>query len=94
MNITQTTDLELIAALNKPIQDLHVALYPQEFVPYDSIAIKSQLQKMLQTGTHEVYVAEENGMHLGYVWVEIQSKPPNAFKKGYECVYVHQIGVI
>lgn len=94
MIITQTADIDLIAALNKPIQDLHVKLYPEEFVPYDSMSTKSELQKMLQTGTHEIYVAEENGNHLGYVWLEIKSKPANAFKKGYTCIYVHQIGVM
>jgi hypothetical protein len=49
MNITRSTDFELIARLNKPIHELHASLYPQYFTEYNFEAIRDSFEKLVQT---------------------------------------------
>ena len=93
MNIKQTNDLEVITRLNKHVQDLHAKLYPETFNAFEFEALKSAFSEMLKTGHHEIYLVENNREPEGFVWIEIKSKPANAFKKAEKTAYVHQIVV-
>ncbi|PPA69456.1 GNAT family N-acetyltransferase [Jeotgalibacillus proteolyticus] len=94
MKITQTFDTTLMTKLNKTVQDEHVRLYPEVFNEYDFSSVHEALVQILKSGTHEVYLAEEDGEPAGYVWFERIEKPANAFKKEYRALYIHQISVL
>ncbi|WP_227395017.1 GNAT family N-acetyltransferase [Jeotgalibacillus aurantiacus] len=88
--LKRTTDVDVIASLNKPVHDLHVKLHPDLFVPYSFEAMRDAFLKILEHGEHEMYVLDEDA---GFVWFEIRRREANAFKKEVSYVYVHQISV-
>jgi diamine N-acetyltransferase len=93
MKITQTTDYEIIAKLNKSVHDLHSKLYPKYFKQYDYEAIKKFFKSIIHNDSFIFLLVEDNGEALGYAWIEIRKYPENAFKKSYKSVYVHQISI-
>ncbi|MBB3128573.1 ribosomal protein S18 acetylase RimI-like enzyme [Paenibacillus rhizosphaerae] len=94
MKITQTTDYELLARLNKHIHELHVTLYPELFVPYNFENIRETF-KQLVTNENRVYlVLEDMGEALGYACVEIVEYPEDTITKERKSVLVHDISII
>ncbi|KIL53161.1 GNAT family N-acetyltransferase [Jeotgalibacillus campisalis] len=94
MKITQTFDPLLIARLNETVQTLHAEQLPEVFKEYHFDEVALELKHILSNGVHEIYVAEEHGKIIGYVWVEVIHKQGNAFKKPSRSLYVHQLAVL
>ncbi|WP_243385334.1 GNAT family N-acetyltransferase [Bacillus kexueae] len=93
MKISRTTDFELVAKLNKYVHDLHVNLYPEYFKEYNFEGIKSFFQNNINKEEFMFLLLEDNGLPLGYAWIEFRDYPENAFKKAYKAIYVHQISI-
>ncbi|OQM44244.1 GNAT family N-acetyltransferase [Anoxybacillus sp. UARK-01] len=93
MKITQTTDYKTIAALNKHVHDLHVALYPRHFKKYDAEAMKRFFQSVIHQPHFIFLLLEENEQACGYAWLEIRTHPENIFFQSYQSIYVHQISI-
>jgi ribosomal protein S18 acetylase RimI-like enzyme len=93
MNITRSTDFELIARLNKPIHELHASLYPQYFTEYNFEAIRDSFEKLVQTDSFIFLLLEDANEPLGYAWMELRNYPQNAFKKARRALFVHQISI-
>lgn len=91
MKIRKTTDYELIARLEKPVQDLHTSLYPTYFQEYDFEAIREKFKAIVSDDRFIFLVIEDAGKDIGYAMVEMKEYPDGVFKKGYKSVYVHQI---
>lgn len=94
MKINQTTDYELVAKLNKNVQNRHVQLYPEYFKEYDEDGVKGFFKENISNPKFRFLLLEDEGQPLGYVWLEIRNYPESVFKKAYQSVYIHQISVV
>ncbi|MFB5192156.1 GNAT family N-acetyltransferase [Alicyclobacillus fastidiosus] len=94
MKITRTTDFELIAQLNQPIHELHVALYPQYFTEYTFEAIRDAFQELVQNESFVFLLLEDDQEALGYAWIEMKMYPQTAFTKQRTTAFVHQLCVV
>lgn len=94
MKITQTTDFELLAKLNKPIHDLHVSLYPEHFTEYNFDAIRDTFRQSVTKENFVFLLIEDNDEPLGYAWIEMKTYPQNAFSKQRRTVFVHQLSIV
>ncbi|APH04793.1 GNAT family N-acetyltransferase [Bacillus weihaiensis] len=94
MKITISKDFETIARLNKSIHDIHAKLYPEYFKPYEENEIKATFEKLIQNEHFMFFILEEKEQTIGYIWIEIRDFPENAFKMGYQSIYLHQISLI
>jgi ribosomal protein S18 acetylase RimI-like enzyme len=93
VNIVQTTDFELIAGLNREVQELHAQLFPNHFKSYDYDSIREFFKNIIFQPNYIFLVLEEEGQHSGYAWVELKQYAENAFRKPYHSVYVHQLSI-
>ncbi|MBB6732698.1 GNAT family N-acetyltransferase [Cohnella zeiphila] len=94
MNITRTTDFELITSLNKPIHELHVSLYPQYFTEYNYEAIRDSFESLVKNDLFIFLLLEDANEPLGYAWVELRNYHQNAFTKARQALFVHQISIV
>jgi diamine N-acetyltransferase len=93
MRVYATNDYELIARLNKPVQEVHAKLFPGRFACYDEEKTKEFFKEVIDQEAFLFLVLENQEQPMGYAWIEIKDRPPSAFKKSYRSVYVHQISV-
>ncbi|TCP29727.1 ribosomal protein S18 acetylase RimI-like enzyme [Scopulibacillus darangshiensis] len=94
MRIKETKDYDVIAKLNRHVQDLHVALYPEIFRPYNYETMKIFFKNKINKPSYIFLLIEEDGKPLGYAWIEIRDYSDTVFKKAYQSVYVHQISIM
>ncbi|WP_165201138.1 GNAT family N-acetyltransferase [Litoribacterium kuwaitense] len=94
MKLSKTRDFELIVHLNKSVQKLHRALYPDYFNDYDFIKIKEAFRKQMENEKVVFLLIEDEEEACGYGWIEFRDVATNAFRKGYRSVFVHQIGIL
>lgn len=93
MKISQTSDYELIAILNKPVHDLHYSLYPKHFKEYDYNSAREEFRKLINKDHFIFLLVKDCQQAVGYAWLEIREYPENAFKKAYRSLYVHQLSI-
>lgn len=93
MQISQTRDFELLARLNKPIQELHASLYPDQFREYNFNEIRESFREWVKNEDFIFLVLENDQAALGYAWIEIKFHARNAFIKQRQSVYVHHISL-
>jgi len=94
MNITRTTDFDLIAQLNKPIHELHASLYPQYFTEYNFEAIRASFEKLVKDNSFIFLLLEDDNEPLGYAWLESRNYPETSFIKARQALFVHQISIV
>ncbi|KIL45266.1 GNAT family N-acetyltransferase [Jeotgalibacillus soli] len=94
MRIYQTFDYEIIARLNKPVQDLHSKLYPEYFSEYNYDAMKEFFKSLINEQRFIFLIIEDNQESFGYAWIESRNYLENAFCKEYKSIYVHQISIL
>ncbi|QSO48547.1 GNAT family N-acetyltransferase [Alicyclobacillus mengziensis] len=94
MNITRTTDFELIARLNKPIHELHASMYPQYFREYDFEAIRDSFEKLVKDNSFVFLLLQDGNESLGYAWVELRNYSETVFTKARQALFVHQISIV
>ncbi|MGF9888147.1 GNAT family N-acetyltransferase [Priestia megaterium] len=93
MKISRTFDAGKIAKLNQSVHQLHVELYPQHFQTYDFHQTHEFFKKVMENDRFIFLLAEDEGQHVGFAWVEIKQYSVTVFKKAYESIYVHQINI-
>ncbi|WP_393960200.1 GNAT family N-acetyltransferase [Priestia megaterium] len=93
MKISRTFDADKVTKLNQSVHQLHVELYPQHFQKYDFHQINEFLKKMMENDRFIFLLAEDEGQHVGFAWLEIKQYAETVFKKTYESIYVHQINI-
>ena len=87
-------DVSPVTALNRFVQDLHVAARPDVFHPGDLMPdVQEFFRALLRSQTPAVFVAEIDDRVVGYVHVEVQRRGSGPFARGYDRLYVHQISV-
>lgn len=93
MRVVETRDYELVARLNKPVHDLHVALYPDYFEEYNYEKLVNIFQNQMENEKNVFFVMEDDKEPVGFAWVEIKRDHRYPYKKGYQSVYVHQLSI-
>jgi GNAT superfamily N-acetyltransferase len=72
-------DVELLVGLNAFVQELHRTHEPDRFKQPDASAIASWFRARLQEPLALDWIAEVDGVAVGYVCVEQRERPENAF---------------
>jgi GNAT superfamily N-acetyltransferase len=93
LKISRTFDAGKIAKLNQSVHQLHVELYPQHFQTYDFHQVHEFFKKVIENDRFIFLLAEDEGQHVGFAWLEIKQYSVTVFKKAYESIYVHQINI-
>ncbi|MCZ0703867.1 ribosomal protein S18 acetylase RimI-like enzyme [Natronobacillus azotifigens] len=94
IKVKQTNDYELIAKLNKPVHDLHCALYPERFNTYNFEEMQVLFKELMYNDAFIFLVIYDQEEAVGYAWIEIRNYPENPLIKGYHSIYVHQLSVV
>jgi len=94
MDIIQSTDYNIIANLNKSVQELHSNLYPEYFKEYNFEEIVDEIKKCMKNPNFIFLVIKDNEEYLGYACIEIKKYEEDAFTKSYSSLFVHQINII
>lgn len=94
IEVTETTDIALLASLNKDVHTLHHVMHPNIFKPFNEIEIANHLTSTFKTENVKAFVAKVNGNIAGYVLVFIQEFPENAFQYARKLILIDQILVL
>ncbi len=94
MNITPCRDPKTIAKLNKPVQDLHHSLYPDQFKPFHMEEVTAYFKRTMEKDNHYFYICLEEGQALGYVWYEDRIKSESAFKYASHSFYINHMSIL
>ena len=87
-------DLSAIIALNRCIQDIHVAVEPSIFRRSDDMpGIEDFHLGFLRDEGRYTVVAEVGTDLVGYVSLELQTRPAHTFANAQDRLYVHQVDV-
>ena len=87
-------DLDALVALNQVIQVPHATLYPEDFnAEIDAVATQARFAALLTEARNDLIVATVDGVVAGYVWIELQVRPPSPFYNRRDRIYVHHVGV-
>lgn len=94
ITISENRDACLIASLNADVQNLHAALHPELFKPFDQTAMEAALALFLEDPNCRVYVAHAGEQAVGYVLLLVREVPENAFHYRLHSIYVDQLSVL
>ncbi|CAN7553881.1 N-acetyltransferase family protein [Mesorhizobium sp. LjRoot246] len=88
-------DLEALIRLNQVVQDLHAALYPDDFKQAtDPLSVRRFFAARLVGPKRKIGIAKANHVPVGYVWFEVQARPETPFTLPRPRIYVHHISVV
>lgn len=93
MRISRINDVNIIAKLNEPVQNLHHQLYPDRFKPFDFMSVCEYFHKIINEEKHFFLVCFVEDEPVGYIWFEDVEKQETAFSYSSRYVYIHQISV-
>ncbi len=89
-----STDSLLLSSLCVDVQSLHAKHYPDFFkTPTSNDFATSFFDGMLADPTTSIFIAEENGEALGYVFCKLIERPENLFTFAVRYLHVDQISV-
>ncbi|MDX1378295.1 MAG: GNAT family N-acetyltransferase [Anaerolineales bacterium] len=96
MNIRKATpdDSLLLSTLCEDVQRLHADAHPEIFKkPQAADFAVSFFEEMLLEDTKYIYIAEENGQALGYVFFKVVERDENPFLFARRYLLIDQISV-
>jgi ribosomal protein S18 acetylase RimI-like enzyme len=91
--IKQNNDAKPIAELNKTVQNIHCAAYPNAFKPYDFNAVLAYFFGVLKKDNWHSFLAFDGTKPIGYVVFYIKDYQENPFRYAYKSVHIDQICV-
>jgi ribosomal protein S18 acetylase RimI-like enzyme len=86
-------DAELLADLNRSVQELHVAHRPDYFKTADAIAVAGWFRSKLKDSDVRAWIAEWDGSVVGYALTITYDRPENAFGFARRFCEIDQIAV-
>jgi len=92
-SIESSADAELLASLNKDIQNQHHHMRPELFKPHNYDEILGAFKTMLTDGKMRAYVAYEDKVAIGYVLFYVNERRESPFTYALRTVYIDQIFV-
>lgn len=88
-------DVDALMALNKVVQDLHVAAYPRDFKDVtDQAGMRTWLIARLQEPNNVFAIAERDTSPVGYAWFELQARPETLYNPARRRIYLHHLSVV
>ena len=94
IKIIETKDYILLAELNEEIQTFHHKTVPTIFKPYDKAAVSTFFKNTLENENTVVFLAEENGVAVGYVLLFVMSMNETPFQYSRDYILLDQILVV
>ena len=87
-------DAEGLVALNREVQTLHAALYPDHFLlETDASAVAAFFSGILAADGHLVAIRDGDDGPSGYIWFEVQQRAATPFTYASRRTYIHHISV-
>lgn len=94
IRLATPTDVSLLSSLCMDVQCLHAENYPNLFkMPQRNDFAVSFFDEMLADPKNNIFVAEENGEALGYVFCKLMERPETPFTFALRYLLVDQISV-
>ena len=96
MNIRQANspDSRLLSSLCMDVQRLHAANHPDIFkLPQSDDFAVSFFEEMLANPMTRIFIAEENGEAIGYIFCQLMERPEGPFTYTRRFVHIDQISV-
>lgn len=93
MKIIESKNFELISGLIEEVQNLHAGLFPDVYKPFQKDEIGKMMTQMFSEEQCRVFVAQEEGVAVGYIMVLINVVQENAFHYAYKLLHIDQIVV-
>jgi ribosomal protein S18 acetylase RimI-like enzyme len=94
IRLATTGDAELLAELNRDVQQIHAEAWPSFFREATNQAeVAHWFETILRKPENRVFVGEVDGLAFGYIYCEIARRPQNPFNRPRDFVYIHQISV-
>ena len=94
IQLKETRDIELLAALNDEVQQLHHRMHPHIFKPFDHKTIAGALRLFFEDKSCRAFVAWQGDKAAGYIIIFVKQVEENAFHHGRRFMYVDQIAVL
>ncbi len=94
IEIKPCTDPDIIAKLNKTVQDIHFNEYPQNFNPWDFDFVLPFFRDTLKKDGWFCYTADIENIPVGYVLFCIRKIEDNPFRRASRSIYIDQISVL
>jgi ribosomal protein S18 acetylase RimI-like enzyme len=94
ISISETRDHLLISQLNEEVQNLHAAMHPDLFKPYNREEAIKAYRDFLSDPLCRCYIAEKNGKTIGYGVFFIREVKENAFHYTIKSLYIDQLAVL
>lgn len=95
-NIRRATveDAPIISMLNAAVHQLHVAAQPKLYKPHsDQTFPAATIVGFMAKPQYHFYIASEDGVDVGYIFMEVQNLPESSLRYARHWVYIHQISV-
>jgi diamine N-acetyltransferase len=86
-------DEELLAHMNRFVQDLHLAQRPDHFRPTGSEELARWYRLLLEKPTTRLWIAEEDGLPVGYLLALVHEVPENPFVRARRWCEIDQLAV-
>jgi len=96
MNIRKATseDALLLSDLSRDVQSLHAQNYADIFkMPHSADFAISFFDEILVDSAVSIFIAEENGEAIGYIFCKLIERPENAFTVAMRLLLVEHISV-
>src|SRR5690348_7401793 len=91
----ESGDAELLARLNRPVQQLHARLHPDLFKSAtDEAAVAAFFAGQLAAPSSDIGICEEDGEPLGYIWAERHHRAETPFCTATARLYIHHLSVV
>lgn len=86
-------DEEVLAKLNRFVQDLHLVRRPDHFKPIQIPELVGWYRALLEKSTARMWIAEEEGLPVGYVLAIVHHLPESPFCQARHWCEIDQIAV-
>lgn len=87
-------DLDALTALNAVVQALHVRLEPEVFrADVNTAALRAFFTDLIGKAGTTVLIAEIAGEPVGYLWFDLQERPPTVLTQARRRIYVQHLAV-
>jgi ribosomal protein S18 acetylase RimI-like enzyme len=94
VKLAAAEDIQAIIELNRQIQSLHAALYPEDFKQQgDPAELQALFAGIVADDAHAVAVYRDSDRVEGYVWLEFQERPETALMRSSKRIHIHHIVV-
>lgn len=93
IEITEINEFKEIASLVEEVQNLHADLFPNVYKRFEYEGIQKVMETMLSNELCRLFIAQMNGVTVGYIMILIKEIPENAFHYSMRVIHIDQLAV-